>query len=63
MKKDETGVYIRAIIFPLAGRYNKIQRHKIPTLKECYPSSPFGTDFFSLQGPRASRNSVERDFN
>ena len=51
MKKDETGVYIRAIIFPLADRYNKIQRHKIPTLKECYPSSPFGTDFFSLHGP------------
>ena len=51
MKKDKT------------CRYNKIQRRKIPTLQKCYPSSPFGTDFFSLQGPRASRNPVERDFN
>ena len=39
MKKDKT------------GRYNKIQRRKSPTLQKCYPSSPFGTDFFSLHGP------------
>ena len=51
MKKDETGGYIRAIIFPIAGRYNKIQRHKIPYSKECYPSSPFGTDFSACKAP------------